>query len=512
MSTSTTRTTPASDSIPHSLYLDNASCVFPYIIDYSDPQLLNQGLRDVVREIVPGWAALIPVQPPSSASSDADITIAVISGGITNLLYRLALPSTCTLASPHTPRDVIVRIYGRNTEVIIDREKENRLFAALSAVQYAPTYWGRFTNGRVEGWLDARPLNPEELAMTGQRKGNGGTPVDFMGMIAREMARLHALQIEVDDEGGQAKEEEEEEMGKRKRNGGGGRKAVVWDKMEEWARLAKNISFEGPDGQEGGTEKQRQLEAIGLNNLEKEMEWLKDKLVGEEGEGGVERGRERSGQEAARYFLAELVFSHQDVLCGNILYNPMWRRREVEGVWEGAKGGSEGQDADARRGTGKSAQQVSALEDGGESETTGAAIVGEATSGPAEEGRVQFIDFEYGGWNHRGFDLGNHFCEYAGYNPDYEASYPSRAQQEWFFKAYLDACRWQVGGKEMEEKEENAFLEGLYIWVNRYACAAHLFWGYWAIIQAKYSPIDFDFLLYASQRLTGYAAFKQRFF
>src|SRR6056297_1394730 len=127
MSTSTTRTTPASDSIPHSLYLDNASCVFPYIIDYSDPQLLNQGLRDVVREIVPGWAALIPVQPPSSASSDADITIAVISGGITNLLYRLALPSTCTLASPHTPRDVIVRIYGRNTEVIIDREKENRL-------------------------------------------------------------------------------------------------------------------------------------------------------------------------------------------------------------------------------------------------------------------------------------------------------------------------------------------------------------------------------------------------
>lgn len=28
--------------------------------------------------------------------------------------------------------------------------------------------------------------------------------------------------------------------------------------------------------------------------------------------------------------------------------------------------------------------------------------------------RVQFIDFEYGGYNHRGFDIGNHFCEYAG--------------------------------------------------------------------------------------------------
>ncbi len=84
---------------------------------------------------------------------------------------------------------------------------------------------------------------------------------------------------------------------------------------------------------------------------------------------------------------------------------------------------------------------------------------------------------------------------------------------------------------------------------NHYACAAHLFWGYWAIIQvpygcmgiqvllrihsfnanapylkkkhasppkpnaqAKYSPIDFDFLLYASQRLDGYRAFKAKFF
>lgn len=30
--------------------------------------------------------------------------------------------------------------------------------------------------------------------------------------------------------------------------------------------------------------------------------------------------------------------------------------------------------------------------------------------------------------------------------------------------------------------------------------------------QAKYSPIDFDFLLYASQRLDGYRAFKAKFF
>lgn len=29
------------------------------------------------------------------------------------------------------------------------------------------------------------------------------------------------------------------------------------------------------------------------------------------------------------------------------------------------------------------------------------------------------------------------------------------------------------------------FLEEFYVVGNRYACAAHLFWGYWAIIQAR---------------------------
>lgn len=34
-------------------------------------------------------------------------------------------------------------------------------------------------------------------------------------------------------------------------------------------------------------------------------------------------------------------------------------------------------------------------------------------------GKLYFIDFEYGSYNYRGFDLGNHFNEYAGYDCDY---------------------------------------------------------------------------------------------
>ncbi len=38
-------------------------------------------------------------------------------------------------------------------------------------------------------------------------------------------------------------------------------------------------------------------------------------------------------------------------------------------------------------------------------------------------------------------------------------------------------------------------------YVNAFAVIAHAFWGTWAIIQARYSPIDFDFLQYVPRAL-----------
>lgn len=32
---------------------------------------------------------------------------------------------------------------------------------------------------------------------------------------------------------------------------------------------------------------------------------------------------------------------------------------------------------------------------------------------------MQFIDFEYSAYSYRGFDFGNHFNEYAGFECDY---------------------------------------------------------------------------------------------
>ena len=49
---------------------------------------------------------------------------------------------------------------------------------------------------------------------------------------------------------------------------------------------------------------------------------------------------------------------------------------------------------------------------------------------------VQFIDFEYGCFSYRGFDWGNHFNEYAGFECDY-SRYPDTAGASLFLRHYL---------------------------------------------------------------------------
>ncbi|KAI2653401.1 Choline kinase alpha [Labeo rohita] len=124
--------------------------------------------------------------------------------------------------------------------------------------------------------------------------------------------------------------------------------------------------------------------------------------------------------------------------------------------------------------------------------------------------KLMLIDFEYSSYNYRGFDFGNHFCEWIydyTYDqwPFYKAkveNYPNRQQQLHFIRHYLSE-RGGAAPADQARIEEDMLIEA-----NRFALASHFLWGLWSIIQAKISKIEFGYMDYAQHRFDTY--FKQK--
>lgn len=104
------------------------------------------------------------------------------------------------------------------------------------------------------------------------------------------------------------------------------------------------------------------------------------------------------------------------------------------------------------------------------------------------------IDFEYAGYNPRGFDLVNHFCEWmydyhSSTNPAtmHQEAYPTQRQQISFLTCY-----------SMDD------VDTLLQEVDDWKMACHLFWALWGLVQASQSQIDFDYFYYSMQRITAF--------
>ncbi|KAI9471531.1 kinase-like domain-containing protein [Coemansia mojavensis] len=110
-----------------------------------------------------------------------------------------------------------------------------------------------------------------------------------------------------------------------------------------------------------------------------------------------------------------------------------------------------------------------------------------------DTGELAVVDFEYAGYNYRGFDIANHFCEWmADYHRDSdphllnEMDFPTESQRQAFLRTYRIAA--DVAAYERE--------------IEPFIAASHLHWGLWGLIQAASSDIDFDYVGYATQRLS----------
>ncbi|KAJ3237562.1 Ethanolamine kinase [Chytriomyces hyalinus] len=114
----------------------------------------------------------------------------------------------------------------------------------------------------------------------------------------------------------------------------------------------------------------------------------------------------------------------------------------------------------------------------------------------SESGKIDFIDYEYGFYRPRGFDLGNHFCEHTGFDCEWEL-YPTPEFQRKFLREYLEA--YDPLKPVTEEDMTRACAEA-----NKFSLASNLGWGIWGLVQAELSDLEFDYPGYSKMRFDEY--------
>ncbi|PON78400.1 Protein kinase-like domain containing protein [Parasponia andersonii] len=327
-------------------------------------------------------------------------SVETVSGGITNLLLKVSVKEE---NGNHV--SVTVRLYGPNTDYVINRERELQAIKYLSAAGFGANLLGVFGNGMVQSFIYARTLAPLDMKRP-----------KLAAEIAKQLRRFHQVEIP------------------------GSKEPQLWNDMFKFFEKASSLEFDD-------SEKQRIYNTISFKEIHSEIIELK-LLVGASSQNVLNSVWGGDGRrnymfilalELTDLFNAPVVFAHNDLLSGNIMLND-------------------------------------------------------------EEETLYFIDFEYGSYNYRGYDIGNHFNEYAGYDCDFSL-YPSKDEQYHFFRHYLQP----ENPHEVSDKD----LEALYVEANTYMLASHLYWALWGIIQAKISPIDFDYVGYFFLRYNEYKKQKE---
>ncbi|KAI8060138.1 kinase-like domain-containing protein [Gongronella butleri] len=117
------------------------------------------------------------------------------------------------------------------------------------------------------------------------------------------------------------------------------------------------------------------------------------------------------------------------------------------------------------------------------------------------KGSLVLVDFEYSGYNPRGYDIANHFVEwrydYHGDKAEYMSlPFPTDEEQRVFLGAYLETMKHELGVDTTVDELQREVLA----WVM----TVHLSWGIWGLIQASQSEIDYDYFSYSMEKLNSF--------
>ncbi|KAG6498750.1 probable choline kinase 2 [Zingiber officinale] len=159
-----------------------------------------------VTERIPKEAKKILYELASKWSDVADsraLEVVQLKGAMTNEVYQVNWPS---MSKGGVSRKVLVRIYGEGVDVFFDRENEIRTFECMSRHGQGPLLLGRFANGRVEEFINARTLSAADLR-----------DPKVSSLIASKLKEFHDL-----DMPGQAK-------------------VFLWERLRNWLKEAHRL-------------------------------------------------------------------------------------------------------------------------------------------------------------------------------------------------------------------------------------------------------------------------------
>ena len=319
-----------------------------YQLDYSDSKKSTQRLLLSLFE-----------QPKN-------LKISVFQGGLTNKLLR------ATFDDSTVNKVVLIRIYGNNTELLVNRESEKRNMLLLSKMGFGPQLYACFDNGMIYEYIEGRPFEKNDVLDSEKSQ-----------LVAAHLAEWHLLNL-------------------------GKREPWVFSTCQDWMSLLPRYYDDAV------------LPGWNLDRLNREYYELKKELLKLE---------------------SIVVFCHNDVQIGNIIYN-------------------------------------------------------------SESKSLKFIDYEYGDFNYRGFDIGNHFCEFAATDLNWN-KYPAKEFRMNWYLVYLS---------KFLDREPSLFeLHKLEKEVLGFSLLSHFIWAIWGLIQVKLSDIEFDYFGYSESRLQEYLDRKQEF-
>ncbi|KAH9330389.1 hypothetical protein KI387_002497, partial [Taxus chinensis] len=153
---------------------------------------------------------------------------------------------------------VTVRVFGPNTEIVIDRERELQAIYYLSGAGFGAKMLGIFANGMVQSFIDASTLAPTDMSKP-----------KHAAEIARQLRKFHETEVP------------------------GPKDPQLWPDIFKFLDKASNLQFED-------TAKQEKYASISFNELREEANALKD---------------------VTDSLNAPVVFAHNDLLSGNLMLN-----------------------------------------------------------------------------------------------------------------------------------------------------------------------------------------------